>query len=111
LSTPLPLRTLGDRFHRDARVYCHAPDHKTYARVASFNDPEGDGWLLQKVTTRLPDCGADGCEGTGSLGGDGLKTLKVPHGSAGARGHPTPPQALLDGSRSKERPHLGDATA
>jgi len=31
-----------------------APDRSSYGSFASFNDPDGNGWLLQEVTTRLP---------------------------------------------------------
>ncbi len=31
-----------------------APDHATYGSFATFNDPDGNGWLLQEITTRLP---------------------------------------------------------
>jgi catechol 2,3-dioxygenase-like lactoylglutathione lyase family enzyme len=30
------------------------PERRTYRSFASFNDPDGNGWLLQEVTTRLP---------------------------------------------------------
>ena len=30
------------------------PDHGTYRSLASFNDPDGNSWLLQEITTRLP---------------------------------------------------------
>ena len=30
------------------------PEHRTYHTYASFNDPDGNGWLLQEVTARLP---------------------------------------------------------
>src|SRR5262245_6193923 len=30
------------------------PEHATYASFASFSDPDGNGWLLQEITTRLP---------------------------------------------------------
>ncbi|HMK34634.1 MAG TPA: VOC family protein [Desulfomonilaceae bacterium] len=30
------------------------PDHRSYRSYASFRDPDGNGWLLQEVTTRLP---------------------------------------------------------
>ncbi len=30
------------------------PDHKSYSSFASFEDPDGNGWLLQEVTDRLP---------------------------------------------------------
>ena len=31
-----------------------APEHATYASFASFADPDGNGWVLQEITTRLP---------------------------------------------------------
>ncbi len=31
-----------------------APDHQSYGSYASFNDPDGNTWLMQEVTTRLP---------------------------------------------------------
>jgi catechol 2,3-dioxygenase-like lactoylglutathione lyase family enzyme len=30
------------------------PDRGTYRSFASFTDPDGNGWLLQQITTRLP---------------------------------------------------------
>ncbi|HEY6643304.1 VOC family protein [Povalibacter sp.] len=30
------------------------PQRHSYASYASFSDPDGNGWLLQEVTTRLP---------------------------------------------------------
>jgi catechol 2,3-dioxygenase-like lactoylglutathione lyase family enzyme len=30
------------------------PEHRTYHSYASFRDPDGNGWLLQEVTARLP---------------------------------------------------------
>ena len=36
------------------RVAGPAPDHATYSSFASFSDPDGNGWLLQEVTARLP---------------------------------------------------------
>jgi catechol 2,3-dioxygenase-like lactoylglutathione lyase family enzyme len=30
------------------------PDHRSYSSFASFSDPDGNRWLLQEVTTRLP---------------------------------------------------------
>ena len=38
----------------DGRVPGPAPDHKSYGSFASFSDPDGNGWLLQEITTRLP---------------------------------------------------------
>jgi catechol 2,3-dioxygenase-like lactoylglutathione lyase family enzyme len=31
-----------------------APDHMSYGSYATFSDPDGNGWLLQEVTTRFP---------------------------------------------------------
>ena len=36
------------------RVSGPAPEHASYSSFATFCDPDGNGWLLQEVTTRLP---------------------------------------------------------
>ena len=36
------------------RVSGAAPEHQTYGSYASFSDPDGNGWLFQEVTARLP---------------------------------------------------------
>jgi predicted enzyme related to lactoylglutathione lyase len=36
------------------RVSGPAPDHGSYGSYASFTDPDGNGWLLQEITTRFP---------------------------------------------------------
>ena len=36
------------------RVSGPHPEHSSYRSFASFRDPDGNGWLLQEVTTRLP---------------------------------------------------------
>jgi catechol 2,3-dioxygenase-like lactoylglutathione lyase family enzyme len=46
--------SLGDRFHAEARVPGAAPDGATYGSFASFSDPDGNTWLLQEITSRLP---------------------------------------------------------
>jgi catechol 2,3-dioxygenase-like lactoylglutathione lyase family enzyme len=38
----------------DGRVSGPAPDRTSYGSYASFNDPDGNGWLFQEVTTRFP---------------------------------------------------------
>ena len=30
------------------------PEHRSYLSLASFNDPDGNNWVLQEVTARLP---------------------------------------------------------
>ena len=36
------------------RVTGPDPDHRSYRSFASFHDPDGNGWLFQEITTRLP---------------------------------------------------------
>src|SRR5262250_1945452 len=36
------------------RVNGPHPEHGSYRSFASFHDPDGNGWLLQELTTRLP---------------------------------------------------------
>jgi len=36
------------------RVSGPDPEHRSYRSFASFSDPDGNGWLLQEVTARLP---------------------------------------------------------
>jgi catechol 2,3-dioxygenase-like lactoylglutathione lyase family enzyme len=45
---------LGARFHEAGRVTGLAPGRSTYGSFAVFTDPDGNGWLLQEITTRLP---------------------------------------------------------
>jgi catechol 2,3-dioxygenase-like lactoylglutathione lyase family enzyme len=45
------------RFHGAdlaSRVSGPAPGNATYGSFATFSDPDGNGWLFQEVTTRLP---------------------------------------------------------
>jgi len=46
--------TRGARFHDAGRVAGLSPDRSSYGSFASFSDPDGNGWLFQEVTTRLP---------------------------------------------------------
>ena len=48
---------VGGVFHHagtQGRVPGPAPDHQSYGSFTSFSDPDGNGWLLQEITTRLP---------------------------------------------------------
>jgi catechol 2,3-dioxygenase-like lactoylglutathione lyase family enzyme len=55
---------VSDVFHDAGGVFHHAgtaarvpgpdPEHRSYGSFASFSDPDGNGWMLQEVTTRLP---------------------------------------------------------
>ncbi|MEV5897413.1 VOC family protein [Nonomuraea fuscirosea] len=47
----------GGVFHHagtDARIPGPAPERDSYGSFLSFSDPDGNGWVLQEVTTRLP---------------------------------------------------------
>ena len=49
--------TPGAQFQPDGtsgRVSGPAPDHASYGSFATFSDPDGNGWLLQEITRRLP---------------------------------------------------------
>ena len=39
---------------KDARIGGRDPEGRSYFTFASFNDPDGNGWLLQEITTRFP---------------------------------------------------------
>ena len=47
---------LGGGFYADAKKRAPGPDpeHRSYASYASFSDPDGNVWLLQEITERLP---------------------------------------------------------
>jgi len=55
---------VSDVFHDAKGVFHHAgttarvpgpdPQRRSYASFASFRDPDGNGWMLQEVTKRLP---------------------------------------------------------
>jgi catechol 2,3-dioxygenase-like lactoylglutathione lyase family enzyme len=49
----------GAQFQGDGsgRISGPAPGHATYNSFATFRDPDGNGWLFQEVTTRLPGRG------------------------------------------------------
>jgi catechol 2,3-dioxygenase-like lactoylglutathione lyase family enzyme len=47
----------GGVFHHagtEARVAGLDPERRSYGSFLSFSDPDGNGWVLQEVTTRLP---------------------------------------------------------
>ena len=48
---------VSEVFHRagrDSRLSGLDPARTSYGSLATFSDPDGNGWLLQEVTTRLP---------------------------------------------------------
>jgi catechol 2,3-dioxygenase-like lactoylglutathione lyase family enzyme len=49
--------TPGAQFQPDGtsgRINGPAPNHNSYSSFATFSDPDGNGWLFQEITTRLP---------------------------------------------------------
>ena len=65
----------GARFHDPGRVGGPAPDRSTYGSFAAFSDPDGNGWLLQEITARLPGR-VDPSETTFSSAGDLARALE-----------------------------------
>ena len=52
-----PFHDVTGIFHHagtEGRLNGAAPEHADYGSFASFADPDGNGWLLQEVKTRLP---------------------------------------------------------
>jgi catechol 2,3-dioxygenase-like lactoylglutathione lyase family enzyme len=48
---------VGGVFHHagtEGRVAGLDPERRSYCSFASFDDPDGNGWVLQEITTRLP---------------------------------------------------------
>jgi catechol 2,3-dioxygenase-like lactoylglutathione lyase family enzyme len=55
---------VSDVFHDAGGLFHHAgdkgrvsgphPERRSYGSFASFSDPDGNGWVFQEVTTRLP---------------------------------------------------------
>jgi catechol 2,3-dioxygenase-like lactoylglutathione lyase family enzyme len=43
-----------NRVDPDQRLSGLAPDRRSYGSFVSFSDPDGNTWLLQEITTRLP---------------------------------------------------------
>ena len=64
------------------RVSGPDPEHRSYRTFASFSDPDGNGWLLQEITTRLPgriDSAATSFSSAGDLA-SALKRAEAAHG-------------------------------
>jgi predicted enzyme related to lactoylglutathione lyase len=79
--------SLGDRFHPDDRVPGAAPDGATYSSFASFSDPDGNTWLLQEITDRLPgriDVGVTSFSSAEELA-DAMRRAAAAHGEHEAR--------------------------
>ena len=44
----------GAPFPPEARISGSDPERTSYGSFFSFTDPDGNAWLVQEVTTRLP---------------------------------------------------------
>jgi catechol 2,3-dioxygenase-like lactoylglutathione lyase family enzyme len=75
---------VSEVFHRDggAQVPGPDPDRRSYNSLASFQDPDGNRWLLQEVTTRLPGRATSVLAAYGSVAGlaDALRRAEAAHG-------------------------------
>jgi catechol 2,3-dioxygenase-like lactoylglutathione lyase family enzyme len=64
------------------RVSGPDPEHRSYRSFASFKDPDGNGWLFQEITTRLPgriDSAATAFASANDLA-DAMRRASVAHG-------------------------------
>jgi catechol 2,3-dioxygenase-like lactoylglutathione lyase family enzyme len=63
------------------RVSGVAPGHISYGSYAGFKDPDGNGWVLQEVTTRFPGrVAGDTTYASGSDLADALRRAEAAHG-------------------------------
>jgi catechol 2,3-dioxygenase-like lactoylglutathione lyase family enzyme len=88
--------TPGAQFDAEStsgRVSGPAPKDASYSSFATFSDPDGNGWLLQEVTTRLPgrvDPAATSFSSAGDLA-SALRRAEAAHGQHEKRiGHADP---------------------
>jgi catechol 2,3-dioxygenase-like lactoylglutathione lyase family enzyme len=73
----------GGVFHHagtEARVSGPDPGHTSYASFASFIDPDGNGWVLQEITTRLPGRVTDVTYSSAAELADALRRAAAAHG-------------------------------
>jgi catechol 2,3-dioxygenase-like lactoylglutathione lyase family enzyme len=76
---------LGDRFAAigsERRVGGPAPDRQSYGSFATFSDPDGNDWLIQEITSRLPgrvEVGPVGYESASQLA-DAMRRAAAAHG-------------------------------
>jgi catechol 2,3-dioxygenase-like lactoylglutathione lyase family enzyme len=75
---------VSEVFHMgpDGQVSGVAPDHASYSSLATFSDPDGNTWLLQEITTRLPGRidAAETTFGSASDLAEAMRRASVAHG-------------------------------
>jgi catechol 2,3-dioxygenase-like lactoylglutathione lyase family enzyme len=71
----------------DARAAGMDEHHSSYGSFATLHDPDGNTWLLQEVTTRLPDRVDDNTTSYASVDdlADAMRRASVAHGQHEAR--------------------------
>lgn len=80
-----PFHDVGGVFHHAGeaeRVSGAHPERKSYGSFASFSDPDGNGWVFQEVTARLPgrlDAGGAAFSSAGDLAA-ALRRAAAAHG-------------------------------
>lgn len=77
---------VGEIFHLgpEGPVPGPDPEHRTYRTRASFSDPDGNTWLLQEITSRLPgriDVGAATSFSSASDLASALRRAAAAHGN------------------------------
>ena len=75
---------VGEVFHLgpDGRGSGPDPEHRSYLSYASLSDPDGNGWLFQEITTRLPGRVDQAATSYGSARdlADAMRRASVAHG-------------------------------
>jgi len=89
----------GAQFQSDGtgRVGGRAPGNASYGSFATFSDPDGNTWLLQEITTRLPgriEAAATSYDSTEDLAG-AMRRAETAHGE----------HEKLTGERDEDWPH------
>src|ERR1700722_16181651 len=80
-----PAGTPGAQFQpagAPGQVSGPAPDHASYGSFATFSDPDGNGWLLQEISTRLPGRGDPAPTSFGSASdlASAMRRASIAHG-------------------------------
>lgn len=71
-----------NRFDPAARADGPDPERRSYASFVSFDDPDGNGWVLQEITTRFPGRIDTGATRYGSVAdlAEALRRAAAAHG-------------------------------
>jgi catechol 2,3-dioxygenase-like lactoylglutathione lyase family enzyme len=71
-----------DHHGMNGRVNGPAPDDASYGSFVSFSDPDGNSWLFQEITTRLPGRvdAAETSFGSASELADAMRRASIAHG-------------------------------